>query len=111
LESYSSNIFTPEYVTAIKTICKDIFQDQSPSKLKYLREPILKLLINGIPTDFLIHGIVKEICSQLQNEETKRQIIYWGSFYDGRAFMGSKALFHLEAMIARFMLILSENPK
>lgn len=51
------------------------------------------------------------MCSQINNEETKRKIIYWGSFYDSRAYMGSKALFHLEAMIARFMLILSENPK
>ncbi len=99
----------PEYVVAIKTLSTELIKDQSPSKLKALREPLLKLLVNGVPSEVIILGMVKEICSRLKSDEVKRQVIYWSSFYDGRAQMGSKTLFHLEALIARLMLIIAEN--
>ena len=51
--------------------------DPSPSKLKALREPDLKLLVNGVPCDLIISNIIKEICGQLRNDEVKRQVIYW----------------------------------
>ena len=109
MENYNKDVFVPEYVGAVKSLVSDLQKDQSASKLKQLREPLLKLLVNGVPTDVIITGMVKEICSKQKNEELKRQVIYWASFYDGRASMGSKALFHLEALLARLMLIFAEN--
>ena len=109
MESLSKEIFLPEYISAIKIISEELMKDGSPSKLKDLREPVLKLLVNGVPCDVIILNIVKEICSRVRNDEVKRQIIYWASFYDGRAQMGTKSLFHLEALFARIMLIFSDN--
>jgi replication factor C subunit 3/5 len=109
LETYSKEIFVPEYVEAIKGIAAGIIKEQSPSKLKSLRESVLKLLINGVPCDIIIINIVKEICSQSKNEAIKREIIYWASFYDNRAQNGTKSLFHLEAMFARFMLVIADS--
>ncbi len=109
MESLSKDIFLPEYVSAIKIISEELMKDASPSKLKDLREPVLKLLINGVPCDIIILNIVKEICCRLKNDEVKRQIIYWASFYDSRAQMGTKSLFHLEALFARIMLIIADN--
>jgi len=57
----------------------------------------------------IILGIAKDICAKLLKEEAKRMVIYWASFYDGRVSQGTKALFHLEALIARLMLIIAEN--
>lgn len=85
-------------------------KDQSASKLRALRDPVLKLLVNGVPSDVIILNMVREITNQLKNnEKIKWEIIHWASFYDTRAQNGSKTIFHLEAMFARFMLILAEN--
>ncbi len=99
----------PEYSKAIKIVAEEIMKDQSPQKLKNLRDPMLKLLINGVPCDIIIVSLVKEMCSIVKKEEVKRLIIHWASFYDSRAQNGTKALFHLEALIARMMLVISEN--
>ena len=106
---YNKDIFVPEYVKAIRLICEDIVKDQSAAKLKALRDPLLKLLINGVPCDVIILNMVKELCAVYKNEEVKRQFIYWASFYDNRVQNGTKALFHMEALMARYMLIVSEN--
>lgn len=106
---YSKEIFIPEYLKAIKLICEQIVKDQSASNLKALRDPVVKLLINGVPADVVILNMVKELCGMFKNEQVKTKIIHWASYYDNRVQNGTKALFHLEAMIARFMLIVSET--
>lgn len=84
LETYKNDIFIPEYIGAIKAICGEIMQEQSAVKLKNLREPFLKLLVNGVPSETIIINMVKEFCSRIKNDEVRRQIIYWSSFYDNR---------------------------
>ncbi len=106
---YSKEIYSPEYILALKQISQDLLKDPSPSKLKVLREPLLKLLVNGLPCDLIILNIVKEICKIINNDEIKRKIIHWASFYDRRAQVGSKSIFHLEALFARIMLIVAES--
>ena len=106
---YSKEVFVPEYLKAIKQICQKLVEDQSASNLKALREPVIKLLINGMPSDVIILNMVRELCAMSSSEETKQQYIHWASFYDNRLQNGSKALFHMEALIARFMYIASEN--
>ena len=109
LEMYSKEIFIPEYIKAIKQICLEVVKDQSATNLKALREPVLKLLINGVPSDAIILNMVRELCAMKFAEETKRQFVHWASFYDNRLQNGSKALFHMEALLARFMYIASEG--
>lgn len=84
METYKNDIFIPEYISAIKIVCGEIMTDQSATKLKNLREPFLKLLVNGVPSETIILNMIKEFCSRIKNDEVKRQIIYWGSFYDNR---------------------------
>jgi replication factor C subunit 3/5 len=109
LESYSKDVFTPEYIIAIKEITEGVLKDQSATKLKALRENLLKLLVNGVPADLIIVIMSKELCKVLKDENVQREIVKWASFYDSRAQNGSKALFHLEALIARFMFIIAES--
>ncbi len=108
---YSKEIFVPEYIKAIKLISEQITKDQSATNLKALRDPVVKLLINGVPPDVIILNMVREVCAMYKNEQIKHDIIHWASFYDNRVQNGTKALYHLEALIARFMLIISENNK
>lgn len=109
MESFSKDIFIPEYILAVQSLANELLKESSASKLKSLREPILKLLVNGVPADIIILHLVKELCSKIKSDDIKRQIIYWSSFYDNRAQNGSKSLFHLEALFARVMLIIAEN--
>ena len=109
METYSKEIFTPEYIIAIKNISDELIKNPSPAKLKSLRDPLIKLLVNGVQVDMIILNIVKEISTKIKNNEVMRQIIDWASFYDNRAQNGSKSIFHLEALFARIMLIIEEN--
>jgi replication factor C subunit 3/5 len=84
LEAYSKDIFIPEYITSIRGIADEIHKDQSPACLKRLRESFLKLLVNGVPNDVIVINLVKELCVKAKNDEVRRQIIYWGAFYDHR---------------------------
>lgn len=84
LEQYKNDIFIPEYITSIKGICAEIIKDQSPAKLKQLREAFLKLLINGVPTDIIVLNMIRELCTKAKTEDVKRQIISWGCYYDNR---------------------------
>jgi len=70
---------------------------------------VIKLLINGVPSEIIILYLLKEICNKIKSEDVKSQLIKWASFYDTRAQNGSKTLFHIEALIARFMLIIAQN--
>ncbi len=109
MESYSKEIFVPEYILAVQNLASELMKESSASKLKSLREPLLKLLVNGVPADIIILNLVKELCVKIKSDEVKRQIIHWSSFYDNRVQNGSKSLFHLEALFARIMLIIAEN--
>lgn len=108
---YSKDVFVPEYLTSINFICKELIKEQSATKLKALREGLLKLIVNGVPSDVIITQLTKALCQTVKNDDVKREVINWASFYDNRCQNGSKALFHLEALIARLMLIVSENYK
>jgi replication factor C subunit 3/5 len=105
IENYSKDIFIPEYLISIKEICKKIKEEQSPNSLKLIRNFIMNLLINGISADIIILNICKEMIKLENDENKKREIIYWSAFYDNRSQNGSKELFHIEALIAKLMFI------
>lgn len=109
LETYSKNVYVPDYVMSIKTMCNDIMKEQSAMALKKLREIILSLIVNGIGSEEIILGMAKEFVKNLKNDDKKREIIYYAALYDNRAQNGTKAIFHIEALIARIMLIVSKQ--
>lgn len=109
LETFSKNVYVPDYLLSIKSICNDVMKDQSANGLKKLREHILTLLVNGIGSDEIILEMAKNFIKLVQNEEKKRQIIHYAALFDNRAQNGTKAIFHIEALLARIMLIISSN--
>lgn len=69
---------------SIKGIAKEILNEQSAGALKRLREPYMKLLVNGVPNEIIIINLVKELCLLIKSEEIKIELIKWASFYDNR---------------------------
>ena len=41
------------------------------------------------------------------DDELKPQVIHWAAFYEHRIRLGSKVIFHLEAFVAKGILMLS----
>ncbi len=110
IETYKDDIFVPEYLTSIKGICTEIIRDQSPSCLKKLRESLIKLLINVVPVDVIMFEIVQDLTERYNNKpRLVSEFVSAASFYDVRAQNGSKGIMHLEAFIAKIMLLISDQ--
>lgn len=72
--------------------------------MREVRDKIYDLLINCIPGDIIIKYVVKELCNFVDTN-WKYEIIWWAAYHDNKMQMGNKAIFHLEAFLARMMFI------
>ncbi|KAI3705393.1 hypothetical protein L1987_75630 [Smallanthus sonchifolius] len=82
-----------EYVSEIAS---DIMQEQSPKRLFQVRGKLYELLVNCIPPEIilkkLLYELLKKLGSELKHEEHRMRL-------------GQKAIFHIEAFVAKFMSI------
>ena len=86
-------------------------KEQSPAALKKMREKMVRLIVNGISIDEIILNITKTLITMCKSksEKVKKEIVHYAAFYDNRAQNGTKGIFHLEALMARIMVILNQN--
>ncbi|OWM73175.1 hypothetical protein CDL15_Pgr001289 [Punica granatum] len=82
-----------EYVSEIVS---DIMKEQSPKRLFQVRGKIYELLTNCIPPEIILKRLLYELLRKL-DAELKHE--------EHRMRLGQKAIFHLEAFIAKFMSI------
>ncbi|XP_044497940.1 replication factor C subunit 3 [Mangifera indica] len=90
-----------EYITEIAS---DIMQEQSPKRLFQVRGKLYELLINCIPPEIVLKRLLYELLKRL-DVELKHEICHWAAYYEHRMRLGQKAIFHLEAFVAKFMSI------
>ncbi|CAN0900165.1 Replication factor C subunit 3 [Linum grandiflorum] len=90
-----------EYVFEISS---DIMKEQSPKRLFQVRGKLYELLINCIPPEIILKRLVYELLMKL-DEELKHEVCHWAAYYEHRMRQGQKAIFHLEAFVAKFMSI------
>ncbi|KAK4404624.1 Replication factor C subunit [Sesamum angolense] len=90
-----------EYVSEIAS---SIFKEQSPKRLFEVRGKLYELLINCIPPDIILKRLLYELLKKLDSE-LKHEISHWAAYYEHRLRLGQKAIFHLEAFVAKFMSI------
>ena len=69
----------------------------------------MKLLINGIPPEFIFMGVLKEIMKKGKSEKFQMNVINECSFFENRCQSGQKAIMHLEAFIAKVMCLLVDK--
>lgn len=84
MESYKNEIFIPEYDAAIKGIANEMFKEQSAACVKRLREAFLKLLVNGVPCEFIFVNLLKEIFKKPKHEKFKIAVINAASVFENR---------------------------
>jgi len=90
-----------EYVLSI---AKDITDEQTPKKLLAVRSKLYELLTHCIPPDLIIKNLTFALLGKIDSE-LKFQVVKWAAFFEHRIQTGSKAIFHLEAFVAKFMSI------
>ncbi|VFQ61620.1 unnamed protein product [Cuscuta campestris] len=90
-----------EYVAEVAS---DIMKEQSPKRLFQVRGKLYELISNCIPPDVILKRLLSELLKKLDSE-LKHEVCHWAAYYEHRMRLGQKAIFHLEAFVAKFMSI------
>ncbi|XP_043483020.1 replication factor C subunit 3 [Leptopilina heterotoma] len=97
-------ITEPDWQIYIRQTAKLMITEQSPKKLLEIRNRLYELLTHSIPCDLIFKGLLQE-CIKNCDLQLKMEIATVAAEYEHRMHRGSKAIFHLEAFVARFMSI------
>ncbi|KAF8398063.1 hypothetical protein HHK36_016990 [Tetracentron sinense] len=88
----------------VSEIASDIMKEQSPKRLFLVRGKLYELLINCIPPEIILKRLLSELLKKL-DAELKHEVCHWAAYYEHRMRLGQKAIFHIEAFVAKFMSI------
>ncbi|TRY90952.1 hypothetical protein DNTS_022189 [Danionella cerebrum] len=69
-----------------------------------VRARLYELLTHCIPPDVIMKGLVTELLSNCDGH-LKAEVAQMAAFYEHRLQLGNKAIYHLEAFVAKFMAI------
>jgi replication factor C subunit 3/5 len=98
----------PDWERYIALIAKDITTQQSPQVLLDTRAKLYELLANCIPPEIILKSLVAELSRKL-DDSLKFQVVHWAAFYQARLVsQGQKAIYHLEAFVAKFLALYKE---
>lgn len=97
-------VIVPDWEMYLKEIAGDIMRDQSAKNLFVVRGKLYELVVNCIPPEVILRTLVRELCMTL-DDELKRQAVELAATYEWRLQQGQKAIFHLEAFVAKFMSV------
>lgn len=95
-------VMATDWELYIQEIAADILGEQSPKRLYLVRGKLYELLANCIPPELIIKTLLLELLKRL-DQELKHGTVHWAAFYEHRLQEGQKAIFHLEAFVAKFM--------
>ncbi|KAL5720600.1 Subunit of heteropentameric Replication factor C (RF-C) [Ranunculus cassubicifolius] len=103
---FTSNQVIPpmDWEQYVCEIASDIMQEQSPKRLFLVRGKMYELLINCIPPVIILKRLLSELLKKL-DAELKHEVCHWAAYYEHRMRLGQKAIFHIEAFVAKFMSI------
>merc|ERR1712059_183589 len=88
----------------LKETASQIVQEQSPRKLAEVRTRLYELLTHCIPPEVIFVGLQKELVKNCDGE-LKNELCQIAAFYEHRLNQGNKAIYHLEAFVAKFMAV------
>ncbi|EDV25152.1 uncharacterized protein TRIADDRAFT_26016 [Trichoplax adhaerens] len=93
-----------EWEIYLRETAAAIVEQQNPKRLLEVRARLYELLCHCIPPDVIIKGLLSELIVN-SDGQLKTEITALAAFYEHRIQMGRKAIFHLEAFVAKFMSI------
>ena len=94
----------PDWQLFLGALADDILAEQSPRALLKIRSKLYELLSNCIPPDLIMRELTIALMAKIP-VGMRHETIHWAAMYEHRMTAGAKAIFHLEAYIARFMSV------
>eukprot|EP00795_Rhopilema_esculentum_P000900 gene900-10655_t len=94
----------PDWEIYLQQTASLIIEQQSPQRLLEVRNRLYELLIHCIPPDIIVKGLLKELVKNCDGT-LKTEVTQIAASYEHRLQLGTKAIYHLEAFIAKFMSI------
>ena len=88
----------------IEELAKIVVEEQSPQRLLLARQKLYELLANCIPPDIIFEKLTDSLMENV-DDSIRADIAKWAAYHEHRMQIGSKAIVHLEAFLARFMFI------
>ncbi|ELU01384.1 hypothetical protein CAPTEDRAFT_181059 [Capitella teleta] len=103
---FSSNqdVTLPDWELYLRETANMIIQQQSPKRLLEVRGRLYELLSHCIPSDVIMKGLLQELVSNCDGE-MKREVTQIAAYYEHRLQLGQKAIYHIEAFVAKFMSV------
>lgn len=94
----------PDWEVYLRETANMIIQQQSPRRLLEVRGRLYELLTHCIPADIIMKGLLQELINNCDGE-LKTEVVQSAAFFQHRLQLGQKAIYHLEAFVAKFMAI------
>ncbi|KAK9454144.1 P-loop containing nucleoside triphosphate hydrolase protein [Dipodascopsis uninucleata] len=101
----STAIPPPDWEVVIASIVDDIIQEHSAARILKVRAKFYELLSHCIPAHIILKTLLFKLLPHIDND-IKPEVVSWAAFYEHRLHQGNKAIFHLEAFVAKFMRIM-----
>lgn len=102
--STNQEVCQPDWEIFLRETAGMIVQEQSPKRLFEVRGRLYELLVHLIPPDVIFKQLLRELVSNCDGQ-LKGQVTALAAQYEHRLQLGSKAIYHLEAFVAKFMYI------
>ncbi|WVF72012.1 hypothetical protein IAT40_006824 [Kwoniella sp. CBS 6097] len=94
----------PDWETYCTKVADSILQEQTAQRLLEVRGKVYELLSHCIPPTVVLKTIAERIVDKV-DDALKPQIVHWAAHYELRMRMGAKKIFHIEAFIAKVMMV------
>jgi len=94
----------PDWEIYLQQTASAITEQQNPKRLLEVRGRLYELLVHCIPADVIMKGLLKELIKNCDGS-LKAEVTQAAAYYEHRLQLGTKAIYHLEAFVAKFMSI------
>jgi len=88
----------------LRETANQIVQEQTPRRLLEVRNRLYELITHCIPPEVIFVGLLKELTKNCDGA-MKTEVTQLAAFYEHRLNNGNKAIYHLEAFVAKFMSV------
>ena len=94
----------PDWEALIGQVAKEIMEERTPARILQVRAKLYDLLTHCIPATTILKTLTLKLVEQI-DDDLKPEVVRWSALYEHRVKTGTKAIFHLESFVAKFMRI------
>nr|XP_060626819.1 replication factor C subunit 3 [Anolis sagrei ordinatus] len=98
------DISETDWEVYLRETANAIVSEQTPQRLFEVRGRLYELLTHCIPPEIIIKGLMCELLNNCDGQ-LKGEVAQMAAFYEHRLQLGNKAIYHLEAFVAKFMAL------